>query len=501
MSRDMIIENKVFNVFHMCCGLGGAKKGFAKAQLPVINGLAGQFNCIGGIDVDPAAVHDFDNAGPGRGTVIDLFTHDQYVAFHGKAPPPAWREAPPADIRRAAGNQHPHVVFISAPCKGASGLLNESLSRTAKYIALNELTQRCAWLMCEAWADDPVEIIVFENVPRLASRCRHLLSQIIQLFQRFGYAVAETVHDCGEIGGLAQRRKRLLIVARHMAKVPPFLYEPQKKPLRSVGDILGRMPLPGNPAAGPMHRIPHLQWKTWVRLAFVEAGSDWRSLNNLVVDNGHLRDFLIVPAMHNSVLGVNAWNRPTGTITTRCGPTAGNFAVADPRFDQSEKWHDGQAYGVREWDESSGAITGQKSPGQGAFAVADPRPPSGQLFSKYAVTPWERGTGTVIGGDDQGAYAVADPRAISGFGGAGKYVVTPYDAPAGVVIGDSTTGHGAFAVPDPRTALITIAATPTSLAGTGQRSAAPPAMATTHVSSPKQGWVRRLQSQPSTTRW
>ncbi|MFF6563575.1 DNA cytosine methyltransferase, partial [Pseudomonas aeruginosa] len=127
-----------------------------------------------------------------------------------------------------------------------------------------ELTLRCIWLMGEAWADDPVPLIVFENVPRLASRGRHLLDQINSLLGGFGYAVAETTHDCGELGGLAQSRKRFLLVARHVEKVPPFLYEPEKKSLRAVGDILGRMPLPGDiEAAGPMHRVPSLQWKTW----------------------------------------------------------------------------------------------------------------------------------------------------------------------------------------------------------------------------------------------
>jgi site-specific DNA-cytosine methylase len=76
--------------------------------------------------------------------------------------------------------------------QGASGLLSETLSRTPKYQALNELTLRCVWLMCEAWKDDPVELIVFENVPRLATRARHLLDQIGQILRHYGYAVNET---------------------------------------------------------------------------------------------------------------------------------------------------------------------------------------------------------------------------------------------------------------------------------------------------------------------
>ena len=44
------------------------------------------------------------------------------------------------------------------------------------------------------------------------------------------------------------------------------------------GDVLGRMLLPGDLRAGPMHRIPSLQWKTWVRLAQPEqAGGRQRA--------------------------------------------------------------------------------------------------------------------------------------------------------------------------------------------------------------------------------
>ncbi|WP_208534530.1 DNA cytosine methyltransferase, partial [Pseudomonas aeruginosa] len=214
--------------FHFCCGLGGGAAGFNRAR-PRVGNVEAEWVCLGGIDVDPAGLRDFERLAGVPGTLLDLFTRDQYVRFHGKEPPAGWREATPEDIRRAAGGRRPDAVFISSPCKGASGLLSEKMSLTPKYQALNELTLRCIWLMGEAWADDPVPLIVFENVPRLASRGRHLLDQINSLLGGFGYAVAETTHDCGELGGLAQSRKRFLLVARHVEKVPPFLYEPEKK--------------------------------------------------------------------------------------------------------------------------------------------------------------------------------------------------------------------------------------------------------------------------------
>lgn len=474
--------------FHLFCGLGGGARGFNRGEARVGN-MQARFRCLGGVDVDPAAIKDFERLAGVPGTVLDMFSREQHVAFHGAAPSGAWREAMPADIRRAAGNESPHIVFLSAPCKGFSGLLSENRSKTDKYQALNGLTLRGVWLMLEAWADDPPELIVFENVPRIATRGRHLLDQIGGMLRQYGYAVAETRHDCGELGGLAQSRKRFLLVARHVAKVAPFLYEPVKKPLPAVGDVLGKFPLPGDMTAGPMHRIPALQWKTWVRLAFVEAGSDWRSLNRLNVKDGYLADYLIVPEYHHGYMGVCPWGGTMGAVTSRSAPTNGRFAVADPR---GEVFKGG--YGVCDWSQSSGTIAGELFPSNGRFAVADPRF-DGHEYNQYGVMGWSETAGTMTSqrSPGQGRFSVADPRiegvrhnnvyrvvrfsdvspaVTAGTGptagglavadprrptherwGGGKYRVTGFRESAGAVIAASTTGNGAFAVADPRPGL------------------------------------------------
>ncbi|HEJ4114350.1 TPA: DNA cytosine methyltransferase [Pseudomonas aeruginosa] len=445
--------------FHFCCGLGGGAAGFNRAR-PRVGNVEAHWECLGGIDVDPAGLRDFERLAGVPGTLLDLFTRDQYIRFHGTEPPAGWREATPEDIRRAAGGRRPDAVFISSPCKGASGLLSEKMSLTPKYQALNELTLRCIWLMGEAWADDPVPLIVFENVPRLASRGRHLLDQINSLLGGFGYAVAETTHDCGELGGLAQSRKRFLLVARHVEKVPPFLYEPEKKSLRAVGDILGRMPLPGDiEAAGPMHRVPSLQWRTWVRLALVRAGSDWRSLNELAIEDGHLRDLVIVPEYRSGYMGVHGWDDTAGTIAGRSGPTNGAFSVADPRYRQASNWNHGQQFGVIRWAESSPTIPGQTMPGQGTFSVADPRPNwEKRHSSNYRVIRYDQTAGTIIAGGkgvQGGQQSVADPRILHrGKGDAyyagGHYGVIGFDQYSGAIAASSRYDSGRFSVADPR---------------------------------------------------
>jgi site-specific DNA-cytosine methylase len=476
--------------FHLFCGLGGGAKGFNRGRAQVKN-LRGRFRCIGGIDIVPAAIRDFDRAAGAPGSVVDLFSLEQFRAFPGRDPAPGWREATPDDIRRAAGNERPHIVFLSAPCKGFSGLLPEKSSATAKYQALNGLTLRGVWLMLEAWKDDPVELIVFENVPRIATRGRHLLDQIIALLRSYCYAVAETTHDCGELGGLGQSRKRFLLVARHQAKVPPFLHEPVKRRLRGVGEILEQLPLPGDARGGPMHRMPALQWKTWVRLAFVEAGSDWRSLNKLNVEGGVLRDFGIQPEIdyHHGAYGVHRWSDTAGVVSSRSGPTNGAFAVADPHVPDGSA--DFKGMRVVRWRGAAGAVTTQRSPGSSAQSVADPRVDGHPKSVQLGVRRW-RDTAAVVKGDvsvGTGPYAVADPNlqgkprfnntfrivrwrgaapAIAGPGGPGgglavadprpperddykqtKYRVTKMEEASGAVIGASTTGNGAFAVADP----------------------------------------------------
>lgn len=481
--------------FHLFAGLGGGARGFNLGKARVGNMVA-KYRCIGGIDNDPAAMRDFGRLAGVPGTVLDMFDREQYIAFNEREPGPDWREATPQDIQRAAGGERPHIVFLSAPCKGFSGLLSEAKSKTGKYQALNRLTLRGVWLMLEAWADDPPELVLFENVPRLATRGRVLLDRITALLRSYGYATAETTHDCGELGGLAQSRKRFLLVARHMAKVPPLLYEPEKRQLRAVGDVLGRMLLPGDLRAGPMHRVPSLQWKTWVRLAFVEAGSDWRSLNKLAIEDGKLRDFLIVPTMHRGGYGVRDWAAPCGVVAGESRPSNGAFSVADPRIELHARYTHG-GFRVVDWDRSAGTITGAIAPGSSAQAVngprhtgpakhsnefrvvhwdkhsmavtsahgtgqavADPRgPQDGRLFGKYHVAAWAERSRTVIGGDNNGAYAVADPRSgMAGDRGAyltgGHYGVVPWDRASGAVSAAACHDNGRWSIADPRNCAI-----------------------------------------------
>ncbi len=441
-------DHRTIKHAHLFCGLGGGARGFNRATARV-GTLEADFRCLGGIDVDPQTIRDFSRLAGVPGTCLDLFDREQYEAFHGSQPPADWQEATTANIHAAFGHESPDIVFLSAPCKGFSGLLSETKSKTAKYQALNRLTLRGVWLALEAYAHStPIPLILFENVPRIATRGRALLDRITALLRSYGYAVAETTHDCGELGGLAQSRKRFLLVARHMTSVPPFLYEPPKRPLRGVGEVLDKLPLPGDRRAGPMHRVPSLQWQTWVRLAFIKAGSDWRSLAHLKVRDGRLADYALCPeaAWHQGTLGATPWNEAAGTVTAERRAGQGPFSVADPRHAGAPKFSN--IYRVVPWSATGPAVTGGKD-----LAVADPRARKAMFHNAYRTVPWDAASQSITGqhAPSNGAMCVADPRTDERRGGA--FGVTDWQDSSGTVADESLLSNGAFAVADPRSGL------------------------------------------------
>jgi site-specific DNA-cytosine methylase len=476
------LAQRVFNAFMFCGGIGGGALGFAEAE-DEYKRVRARFEVIGSVDVDPVANAAFERIVGVPATTMDLFTREQFERFHrkcidarkrcgicsGKGKPPAgWREVTGEDIRRAAGGRRPNVVFSSSPCKGLSALLNAAAAASDEYQALNELVTRTIHLTMDAWGDDPPEFILIENVPRILTRGRELLDEIKALLDFYGYASVETTHDCGELGGLAQHRQRFLLVARHRAKVRPHLWEPPRQRVRGVGEVLGQLPMPDDPRL-PMHRLPRLKWLTWVRLALIEAGSDWRSLNRLEVVDGHLRDIGIVPMgaeWYGSVLGVGRWSEPVGTVTGRAGVTTGQFSVADPRCNPEWAQHNGGygSYGLTKWDDPAHAVSGTAHAATGWYNVADPRlacdatDREHRRFNNcYRVVDWRDPAQAVTsgGGPSAGGQAVADPRVASKteggeYASARHYGVLRWKDASPAVTGSACHDNGAHSVADPR---------------------------------------------------
>lgn len=455
MTREL-----AYTVLFPFCGLGGGALGFLRAEAEFRQlGLAGRFRVLGGIDNDPLSCVDFR-----RLTGADALCAD--IA-----------ELTPEELRGFAGQDAPDVVFLSPPCKGASGLLSAEKSRSPKYAAMNQLALIWTRTMLAAWSVPP-RLVLLENVPRLKTRAPAMLREVRSLLKASGYVFSDGYHDCGEIGGLAQHRQRYLLVARHAKRVPALLYQPSAKRVRACGEVLGELPLPGAPEAGPLHVLPRISLLNWIRLALIPPGGDWRDLPAAVAAQSgnagmHENKYRVVawrePAQtviaetrlgsggpsvadprrqpFNNVLSLVGWGDPVGAVNGGAGPTSGCASVADPRM----AWYRG-TLGIASWSEAMGVVTGRGTCSTGRFSVADPRLGAACYAQGYGVMGWDDAAHTVTGRAQPttGIFAVADPRVGGAFHSA--YGVLPWGAPAHTVTSTEGPSTGTSSVADPRVA-------------------------------------------------
>jgi site-specific DNA-cytosine methylase len=435
------IENQMkFYSVNFCCGIGGQDLGFEQSGHEY-KGVKGQFDTIAGFDNDPVACRNFERITGSRAVCADLFSKEQYILFHGHEPGDGWRELTAEDIRNHCNGIRPDIVFMSPPCKGFSRLLPRKTAELPKYQALNMLPERIIDLTLGAWYDDMPGIILMENVPGILDkgRGRETLKKIKAKLARCGYVFYEDTYDCGEWGGLGQHRVRYLLIARLPSKVPSFIFQPPKLKMKSIGDILGPLPMPGDTdACGKMHRIPNLEWRTWERLALIPAGKDWRALENF--DRKQWAGaWRIVP-----------WDMSCNAVTgatAGVGKSTGVSAVADPRLENVQGY--GNKYRVTAADDSSPTVTGSRV-GSGALIYADAKVPK---FAANAgkVSDLDEPSGAVIGGAgvSNGALNVADPR-VKCNPRPGSYGVQDWDTPAITITGSMDTHNFPASVNDPR---------------------------------------------------
>lgn len=463
-----------FTIGHMFSGSGGGAFGVGKAEVAIGDHVA-TFRNLGGVDIDGPSCRDFEMLTGAPALEYDV------------------RKLSPARLIAAWGKRAPDMVLMSPPCKGFSALLSKKAAASERYQQLNRLVTDSLFLLCSTWPEPPA-LIFMENVPRIMSRGKELLAVCRKLLKAHGYMVTENdTHDCGEIGGLAQHRKRFFMVARCPRRIPNFIYHPPKLRVRACGEVLGELPTPGDEdRGGPMHQLPKICWLNWVRLALIPAGGDWRDLPGVVPEGKQRREVhrrhmvadweepvatvagggsngvnnVADPRLADAValgetgknaksfkgrpkhMRVESWQEPTGAVTgtASVSGSGGTAAVADPRQGPF-----GNTYRVTGWEDPVGTITSSPAPSSGAAAVADPRialsDKPGRHLNQYNVRSWEQPAKTVTGASrpGSGAPAVADPRYHRGVLG-----VTAWDEPSGVVTAGAAPSRGRFSVADPR---------------------------------------------------
>lgn len=450
-----------YTSFSAFCGLGGFTLGTLGARARIF-GRDMRFRSVGGIDINPEACADFEYLTGSPALCADFAT------------------LTPADLR-AFVPQAPDMWQTSPPCKGYSGLLGTEKRQELKYQIMNDLALVSTELMLSTW-DLPPRVYMLENVPMILSLGHDMLDRLIKMLKKAGYATHLGTHDCGEIGGGPQHRRRALLVARHEKRVMARVEKCPPMRVPGVGEWLGKLPMPEDPAAGPMHMMSRLSWLNWVRLAIIPAGGDHRDLEGelAVLREGqarrevHRRDHIahwespsvaVTGSGSNGPRGVAdprpfsnhrpvvGWEDPSRVVTGAVDVRQGLQSVADPRITVAlqpgnPNVHDGKMV-VRGWEDPAKTVTASNRVGSGLQSVADPR--AGAWFNgTLGIVPWTYPSSVVTGNarPGTGPFSVADPRVTSGYDHA--YAVLPWAAPSFTVHSKVHPGTGAYTVADPR---------------------------------------------------
>jgi site-specific DNA-cytosine methylase len=414
------VSGAVYTALFPFCGLGAGALGFQAARAELF-GREARVVSLGGIDLDADACRDFEALTGTKALCADVSTLTA------------------AELRAAFGEKAPDLVFSSPPCTGFSGLLSETKSKTAHYQGLNRLVLAWVELMFAAWPEGP-RLFLIENVPRIQTRGKKLLDEVKRAVRARGYVFHTGTHDCGELGNLAQHRSRFLLIARNTKRAPALVYEPPRLRVRGIGEVLAELPLPGDPAAGPLHALPRLSLLNWIRLSLIPPGGDWRDLPKPEERTPF-----------NNVFRVLRWNETAQAVTSGATPTAGGQCVGDVRIEAKGHPH---TYGVLSWAAPAHTVTGtMNSPGTGPCSVADPRiaPAADYHAGTYGVGAWGAPSTTVTGQAhvSTGTFSVADPR-LGCSPRNGAYGVTSWRSPSCTVTGALQVDNGPAAVADPR---------------------------------------------------
>lgn len=402
---------------HLFCGIGGDALGFAAA------GFAP--TCMD-FDADAVAGARYLLGDAARVIQADLAAME------------------PAELARLVP-ECPDVVVMSPPCQGNSGCLPAKLAATAKYQALNSLGARALFLVTTTaevcWGKLPAFVLV-ENVPRITTRSAELVAEMKAVLHASGFLTSEGFHDCGELGGLAQRRKRWLLAGRNPTRVQARLQLPPSKPHLTIWDVLSTVPAPTGGDGGPMHAMPGISDLNALRLAAIPPGKDWRALPERLrlVDS---------ESRHSGYLGVQAPAEPSNTVIGNTKGCNAWGAVADPRMG-----HGSRAGNLLVGDpaEPSVAVIAQADSYHGAN-VADTRIGAGpnKQPGPYGVHDHNAPSHTILATArmDTGWASVCDPR-TSKVSRSGPYGVEDAHAPSGAVIASADVTCGSFAWADPR---------------------------------------------------
>ena len=255
----------------------------------------------GGIDLDPACKHPFE-----ENVKADFYEYDV-------------SELTPDFVASLFTVGHPRVLAGCAPCQPLSTYTRGNSDRMHQWQLLDKFGEIVRALQ--------PGVVTMENVPRLARYT--VFDDFLSVLESGGYCYKHYIVRCAEYG-VPQTRVRLVLLASRLGEielVPPINLDGQYVTVRDAIQGLGRIEAGDASESDPLHKSSGLSQRNLMRIRNSTPGGTWRDWDDALRAACHSRDS---GRTYPSVYGRMQWDRPAPTITTQLhGFGNGRFSHPD----------------------------------------------------------------------------------------------------------------------------------------------------------------------------
>lgn len=226
-----------------------------------------------------------------------------------------------SEIRKTIGSDEVTLLAGGPPCQGFS------VQRRGDSCDIrNDLIFEFLRLVNEIHP----AIFLMENVAALASpKNKSYLSRFMEAAQAAGYVLDIKMLNAADFG-VPQTRKRLFILGTSLT-LPRQLLLPTRPVVQrwtTVREAIEDLPPPARPALVPNHVPGNMSPLNIERISHVPMGGGRADIPEALRLPCHAVS--VETAGHRGVYGRLDWDRPSGTITTKCNSfTRGRFAHPD----------------------------------------------------------------------------------------------------------------------------------------------------------------------------
>ena len=258
------------------CGAGGLSYGLQRAGIAI----------LGGIDVDPACRHPFEEN-------VKATFYEQDVS-----------EMSAEFVASLFPSGHPRILAGCAPCQPFSTYTRGSSAHP--------------WQLLDTFGEAVLalqpEVVTMENVPRLTAHS--VFAKFVSYLDRAGYHRSHSVVRCVDYG-VPQTRSRLVLLASKLGDIqlePPTCEDGGLATVRDTIEHLDRLAAGETSASDALHKASGLSPRNLDRIRSSTPGGTWRDWDETLRSACHARE---TGTTYPSVYGRMQWDHPAPTITTQ----------------------------------------------------------------------------------------------------------------------------------------------------------------------------------------